>query len=707
MDTVTLNYTVSGQRISGDCSTRYASNTVNYILAVFDLDDNWQSFDSVRAVWHTDFQCISTVLDMDGKCTVPQEVLAKTQKVRVNLVGSVVEDDVLTDRLTTYPIEALIVDANARICGSETAEITPSQFEQYVAAVISAVANIRDIDSVELNQDYTLTFEFSDGTSTTVGPIRGEQGETGNGIESVELTSTVGAVKTYTITFTDGTTTTFDVTDGEVTLDELAQLLPTETASGQIASFPDGQAVIPAESLVADIDPIQDLNGYDAPWVGGAGKNKADITKIVPSANVQVSNDTIIVTGNANTSGIRLKALANLVEGETYTLTANTTGTERLIYLYGSNISWTFGTQKTLTATDLDSYVFLYGGTGTTSTISQFMIRLSSETDATYAPYENICPISGRTEVDVVRTGKNIAPSVNYNTNRFTMNDSGVVTQNNPSSASWGWAYSESIIRQTLKAGTYTASFDAETLSTNVSAEMRVYDSANTQLVTTGTRQNAKQGSCTFTITEETEIGICAKVYDGAWKFQLELGSTATEYKPYNGQSYTIQLGQTVYVGTLDVVSGVLTVTHKMVDMGELNWAYTLLNGSGSFYVSMADAKLPSTNSTVANMISSGYAIDTANNIYTDTTSGRLSLNTSGYVQVRNSNYTDATTFKTAMNGVQLCYELATPQTYQLTPQQIQTLYGDNNVWADSGDVSITYKADIQKYIDNAIATMV
>ena len=106
-------------------------------------------------------------------------------------------------------------------------------------------------------------------------------------------------------------------------------------------------------------------------------------------------------------------------------------------------------------------------------------------------------------------------------------------------------------------------------------------------------------------------------------------------------------------------------------------------------------------------MISSGYAIDTANNIYTDTTSGRLSLNTSGYVQVRNSNYTDATTFKTAMNGVQLCYELATPQTYQLTPQQIQTLYGDNNVWADSGDVSITYKADIQKYIDNAIATMV
>lgn len=43
----------------------------------------------------------------------------------------------------------------------------------------------------------------------------GPQGETGNGIESITLTSTVGRVKTYTILFTDGTTTTFQVTDGE------------------------------------------------------------------------------------------------------------------------------------------------------------------------------------------------------------------------------------------------------------------------------------------------------------------------------------------------------------------------------------------------------------------------------------------------------------------------------------------------------------
>ena len=70
------------------------------------------------------------------------------------------------------------------------------------------------ISSVTLNNDYTLTIAFTDGTSQTVGPIRGA---TGNGIASVAKTATVGNVDTYTITFTDGNTTTFDVTNGSVT----------------------------------------------------------------------------------------------------------------------------------------------------------------------------------------------------------------------------------------------------------------------------------------------------------------------------------------------------------------------------------------------------------------------------------------------------------------------------------------------------------
>ena len=43
---------------------------------------------------------------------------------------------------------------------------------------------------------------------------RGPQGETGNGIASIIKTSTSGLVDTYTITFDNGDTTTFNVTNG-------------------------------------------------------------------------------------------------------------------------------------------------------------------------------------------------------------------------------------------------------------------------------------------------------------------------------------------------------------------------------------------------------------------------------------------------------------------------------------------------------------
>lgn len=43
---------------------------------------------------------------------------------------------------------------------------------------------------------------------------KGDKGETGNGISSIEKTSTSGLVDTYTIYFTDGNSTTFEVTNG-------------------------------------------------------------------------------------------------------------------------------------------------------------------------------------------------------------------------------------------------------------------------------------------------------------------------------------------------------------------------------------------------------------------------------------------------------------------------------------------------------------
>ena len=69
-----------------------------------------------------------------------------------------------------------------------------------------------DIDNIEYSIEIlpTPSFEIS---LNEQGP-QGARGYTGNGIESYVKTSTTGLVDTYTITFTDGNTTTVDVTNG-------------------------------------------------------------------------------------------------------------------------------------------------------------------------------------------------------------------------------------------------------------------------------------------------------------------------------------------------------------------------------------------------------------------------------------------------------------------------------------------------------------
>ena len=63
----------------------------------------------------------------------------------------------------------------------------------------------------------TYTIYYSDNTTSTFNVTNGaagQQGADGVGITSIEKTATAGLVDTYTITMSNGTTTTFDVTNG-------------------------------------------------------------------------------------------------------------------------------------------------------------------------------------------------------------------------------------------------------------------------------------------------------------------------------------------------------------------------------------------------------------------------------------------------------------------------------------------------------------
>lgn len=68
-----------------------------------------------------------------------------------------------------------------------------------------------------IDKDGTTIATIANGTSGADGQDGqdGRDGQDGIGIVSIELTGTSGLVDTYTITYTDGSTSSFNVTNGE------------------------------------------------------------------------------------------------------------------------------------------------------------------------------------------------------------------------------------------------------------------------------------------------------------------------------------------------------------------------------------------------------------------------------------------------------------------------------------------------------------
>lgn len=74
------------------------------------------------------------------------------------------------------------------------------------------IQSIAKTGTAGLVDAYTIT--YTDNTTSTFNVTNGAQGEAGASIASVEKTSTSGLVDTYTITLTNGNTSTFEVTNG-------------------------------------------------------------------------------------------------------------------------------------------------------------------------------------------------------------------------------------------------------------------------------------------------------------------------------------------------------------------------------------------------------------------------------------------------------------------------------------------------------------
>ena len=477
------------------------------------------------------------------------------------------------------------------------------------------------------------------------------------------------------------------MTDGEVTNAVLESLMPTDTANGSIASFPDGQSVFPLKSLVAEINPIQDLHGYDKPWPSGGGANKWDKS----NARVGYVNNN---TGAINTnSSYKNTDYVEVVPNASYYIKTEQTDSawgawydEDKTYISGVT-SYSNGV---ITAPANAKYVCLTVLSGTSGNIDSFCINYPS-TVTTYSPYSNICPISGTDEVGVVDCGANLFDKSKATDGKYYQLSGGNI--NELPNAPYGHSALIPVKPSTSYCMTgYAGSgyYSIIALDENKKPITTWYGAASkTANFVATTPNNAKYCYLNYLLTQKDTLSL----YES---------TTVGDYIAYNGHTYTVTLPSTVYGGTLDVVSGVLTVTHGIVDLGDLNWDYS----SGIFinYTSNIDLH---TKERGGYMLSDRY---TKSGTASASNMANYSVQVMGGASasnfwVKNPDYTDKNTFKTAMSGAKVVYELADAykQTIQLTASQINTLKGTNNIFSTNGDVSVEYVADIQGYIDKQL----
>jgi hypothetical protein len=156
-----------------------------------------------------------------------------------------------------------------------------------------------------------------------------------------------------------------------------------------------------------------------------------------------------------------------------------------------------------------------------------------------------------------------------------------------------------------------------------------------------------------------------------------------------NPTVYTIQIGSTVYGGEYDARTGLLTVTHEIVDLATLSWVHDAPNVR--FYTrSLTNIVLPPpNNATPIDGLCSHLLLVDAGSL--KKTPNCIAVGTSGATLVYAPDYTTVADFLNAMQGAKLVYPLATPTTIQLPPCPIDTLEGVNNIWADTGDTTLQY----------------
>lgn len=317
-----------------------------------------------------------------------------------------------------------------------------------------------------------------------------------------------------------------------------------------------------------------------------------------------------------------------------------------------------------------------------------------------YYPYNEGEIVSAGTE-EVVEQGKNLFDYTNeiYHGQNVSKIENGII-------------YTKQLLTTILNIPTivgkkYTLSLKTKSGSTNqgvlrwsLQKEKNTAYADDSSLIkkVIGTVANTEyQETVTFTATTDfvSLCGLATMIYD----VQLEESDTATDYSPFYQTAYPIPEavkslpGYGWSAGTaknyVDYENKRYVQCVNSVDLGTLTWEK---GESVSFKTHhLAGQKAAKSYDIAPNFMCPRYSTKTQNESWGKTSIPGISatLNVGGWIYVNDTSFTNATTFKQAMQGVMLYYELATP-----IVTDISTMIDDDflrNIEVEAGG-SITFK---------------
>lgn len=487
--------------------------------------------------------------------------------------------------------------------------------------------------------------------------------------------------------------------DGETTLTVDDEDFFKTATPGALVTFDDGGDNLPMKSCVVSLVPDQDFNGYDSPWPGGGGKNKypinigEDIFTDNTGATHSNSDGILVVNCAASTnSGVyarinsTIRALIAEYSGPiTYSFDIKASAAATIFAGYEAhgarNISVTTSWQRvTINTTGngaTDAFdVFNRSGSVVTVEVKNFMLQVGTVASATFSPYSNICPISGHTGAELYRTGKNLWEKESS----YSLASSGTIIRN-------------ATLDIPLKAGSYTLSIGGN-ISAAASFSFRRSDSTIIGAIQISSAQyDSGKGKYirSFQLADDAyRINLYVSGAVDINEIQLELGSSATAYEQYQGDTYSVTFPETIYGGSHDFVSGKAISTHEIFNLKGFNansiYQYTFGGKNGVFFAG-------------------AYAIQAERDqgwcnvapVHTDIQSSAahymwFGVNTAYvyWIGILDALGMTLDEFKTwiANNDVIITRRLASPVEYDLTPQEVTSMLGKNNVWSNDGDIS-------------------